>query len=105
MKLLAAMVLLAAIQKYTDLEGTVRDSRGTPIPGVTITATDSKTGIKTTRISLRNGTFTIPRLAEGNYTVTANLPGFETAAYADVPLGTQTIAVLDFTLKVAERTR
>ena len=82
------------------LGGTVSDSSGALIPGVTITATNTGTGIVTTVISNEAGAYQFASLQTGSYKVSAELPGFQTEVYSDVALGVSQQVRLNFTLRV-----
>ena len=85
------------------LGGTVSDATGALIPGVTITATNTATGIVTTVISNEAGAYQFASLQTGTYTVTAELPGFQTQTYNNVALGVSQQVRLNFTLQVGSR--
>ena len=61
-----------------NLSGTVSDAGKAFIPGVTVTATNTETGVVSTAVSNETGTYTIPSLLPGTYKVSAELPGFQT---------------------------
>jgi protocatechuate 3,4-dioxygenase beta subunit len=61
-----------------NVEGFVQDSSGAYIPGVTVTAANTQTGVATPVITNESGTYTIPSLLPGTYKLTAELPGFKT---------------------------
>src|SRR5947208_2698003 len=63
---------------YATLGGTVQDVSGAFIPGVSITATNTGTGIVNTVVSNDAGAYQFASLQTGTYTVTAELPGFQT---------------------------
>src|SRR5205085_9486735 len=69
------------------VSGTVSDASGALIPGVTISATNTRTGVVTTALSNETGTYNVPNLQPGSYKVSAELPGFQTQTYTDVELG------------------
>src|SRR3989449_10237976 len=69
------------------LGGTVSDPTGALIPGVTITATNTQTGIISTVISNEAGAYQFASLQTGIYRVTAELPGFQKRTYEGVALG------------------
>ena len=83
------------------LSGTVSDAARALIPGVSITATNTATGVVSTVISNETGTYNIPSLLPGVYTVSAELSGFQTRNYTDVRLGNAAQVRLNFTLEVA----
>ena len=68
----------------SSISGVVVDSGGGMIPGATITATNDATAGTSTAVSAANGTFTIPGLIAGKYTVNVSLQGFKTAVLKDV---------------------
>ena len=68
----------------SSISGIVVDSAAASIPGATITATNDATAGKYDDTSSANGTFTIPVLMPGKYTVNVALQGFKTAVLKDV---------------------
>ena len=83
------------------LGGTVADPSGALIPGVSITAVNTQTGIVSTTVSNEAGAYQFPSLQTGNYTVKAELPGFQTRTYNEVLLGVSQQVRLNFTLQVS----
>src|SRR5947207_6403964 len=65
------------------LGGTVSDASGALIPGVTVTATNTQTGIVSTVVTNETGAYNFASLQTGLYKVTAELPGFQTQSYTD----------------------
>src|SRR5438477_13074986 len=94
-KFFSAVALLLLLSGFTyvfgqanaSLGGTVSDASGALIPGVTITAKNTQTGVITTAVSNETGAYQFPNLQTGTYTASAELPGFQTKAYNDVVLG------------------
>src|SRR2546426_5652288 len=82
------------------LGGTVSDATRALIPGVTITATNTQTGIVSSMVTNETGAYNFPSLQTGTYKVTAELPGFQTQAYNQVTLGVAQQVRLNFTLQV-----
>jgi len=70
------------------------------LPGVTITATNTATGVTTTAVSNEAGTYNLPTLLPGPYKVSAELPGFQIRSY-NVTLGNAQTVRLNFPLSVA----
>src|SRR4029450_10237897 len=66
------------------LSGTVFDSDGGAIPGATVVVKNNSTGVATTVVTNANGTFDVPALDAGIYTVTVSLSGFKTLGGTDV---------------------
>lgn len=108
MKLMAAALLVSvglasnAFAQFgnANVEGFVQDSSGAYIPGVTVTATNTQTGVATPVITNESGTYTIPSLLPGTYKLTAELPGFKTQVLNGVQLGANTTARHNLTLEV-----
>ncbi len=74
---LAVAVQPAAAQETRgSIEGIVKDSTGGALPGVTVQAKQTATGLTQTSISDGSGVFRFPALAAGTYSVTATLSGF-----------------------------
>jgi len=105
--LLGASVLSLAIvtsassqSSNARVSGTVSDATRALIPGVEVTATNNATGVVSRSVSNETGTYNLPSLLPGLYTVTAELPGFQTASFTDVRLGNAAQVRLNFTLQV-----
>src|SRR5438874_1644377 len=82
------------------LGGTVSDSTRALIPGVSVTATNTQTGIVTTIVTNETGAYQFASLQTGIYKVTAELPGFQTQVYNNVALGVSQQVRLNFTLQI-----
>jgi len=81
--------------------GTVADPSKALIPGVTVTATNTGTGIVNTAVTNESGAYNFPALQPGTYKISAELPGFQTQTFTDVQLGGAQQITLNFTLQVA----
>src|SRR5262245_3970104 len=68
------------------LKGTVADANGAVIASATVEAVNDATSDKRTATSADDGTFTIPNLPVGIYTVTANATGFAPATNKKVKI-------------------
>src|SRR5882724_12885157 len=99
---LCLVLSLNAFSQSTNatLGGTVQDATGAFIPGVTITATNTGTGIVTTVLSNEAGAYQFASLQPGTYEIKAELPGFQTASAKNFQLGGAQQARLNFTLQV-----
>src|SRR3989454_1559273 len=110
-KLLAASILLSLFlagetfgqSSNATVSGTVSDSTGAVLPGVTITATNNATGIVTTVLSNESGVYNFASLLPGLYKISGELPGFQIQTYANVQLGNAAQVRLNFTLRVASQ--
>src|SRR5688572_3913932 len=80
--------------------GTVSDASGALIPGVEVSAANVNTGIVTMRLTNETGTYEFPSLQPGSYTLSAALPGFQTATYNNVQLSQGQQVRLNFTLQI-----
>src|SRR5579883_1119940 len=100
--LIAVLSLANASAQTTNatLGGTVSDASRALIPGVMVTATNTQTGIVSSTITNETGAYNFPSLQSGVYKVTAELAGFQTAAYNEVTLGVSQQVRLNFTLQV-----
>src|SRR5262245_36687516 len=66
------------------VSGTVQDGTGAFIAGVAVTATNTTTNVATPTLTNEAGAYNIPASPPGTYTLTAELPGFQTARYTNV---------------------
>jgi hypothetical protein len=98
--LLCVVSLNAFSQSAATTGGTVQDASGALIPGVTVTATNTGTGIATTVVTNESGAYQFASLQPGFYEFKAELPGFQTAVVKDFQLGGAQQARLNFTLQV-----
>jgi hypothetical protein len=100
--MLFCLVLSASAfaQVNSSIGGTVQDPSQALIPGVTITASNTLTGVTTTTLSNDAGAYNLPALIPGTYRVSAELPGFRKHTYNEVALSPGTAVRLNFTLEV-----
>ena len=84
-----------------DLHGTVTDESAAALPGVTISATHVDTGMTRTATTSATGTYAMPALPVGRYTIKAEMQGFATVVKEGIPLAVGQSAILDFSLKLA----
>ena len=80
--------------------GFAQDPSGAYIPGVSITATNTQTGVATTAVTNESGSYNIPSVLPGTYRLSAELPGFKTRVFNDVQLGSSTTGRYNFVLEV-----
>src|SRR5262245_18592747 len=84
---ISLLVANAAFAQNGQLSGTVTDQTGALIPGVSITATNTATGVVTTTLTNDSGAYTFPSLQPGVYRMSAELPGFQTSTVPNLELG------------------
>ncbi len=80
------------------IQGTVKDSNGATLPGVSLTATSSVLPGTISGVSGNDGTFRLLSLPPGNYTVTATLDGFNTVEQRDIRVGIDRTVTLELTM-------
>src|SRR5438067_6723140 len=82
------------------IEGTVSDSSGGVLPGVTVTITSVDTGTQRIVITNEKGLYRAPLLPLGTYRVLAELPGFKKFEQTDIHLSVGQTAVVNATLSI-----
>ena len=84
--LLAVLATSAATaqERFGGIGGIVVDSSQAAVPGVTVTATNKQTGAARVVVSGTDGSYRIPDLEPGRYTVTMELQGFQKVQADDV---------------------
>ena len=105
--LAVAMLLLAGTPAFAQFErsaisGTIRDSQGGVMPGVTVTATNIGSGVAETAVSDDSGFYTFSTLLPGQYNISAELQGFKKASRTGVQADAAGRQSLDFTLETGE---
>jgi hypothetical protein len=84
-----------------DIIGTVTDSSGAVLPGVTVAVEDPQTGLRRTAVTNDAGQFRIAGLPPSSYNVTAQLSGFGTGIRKAVVVGVGETVSADFKLSVS----
>ena len=74
--LLAVPLALAQIGGAGSIQGVVTDAAGGVIPGVTVTATNTATGVKIERQTTGAGLYVLTPLPPGTYTISVSATGF-----------------------------
>src|SRR4029077_13430522 len=94
----ALILLLTAsaawAQATAQLSGTVRDESGAVLPGVTVTATQTDTGLVRTDVTDETGGYLLTNLPTGPYRLEGGLQGFKTYVQTGIVLqvgGTPTV--------------
>jgi hypothetical protein len=104
--LLVSLGLTVTAQAQTDVttsrvSGTVEDSSKSPLPGVTVEAVNTETGLKQMEVTDANGFYRILNLPTGTYRISATLDGFATATAESVRLLIGSTPTVNFTLQSA----
>ena len=83
------------------LYGKVMDESGLSVPGVTVTVSSPQLiqGVEV-RVTTDTGTYRVPNLPPGTYSVTAELPGFQTVTREAIVLPTGASLAIEFMLKL-----
>ena len=110
--LIAALVLLVLFrvdavyaQSDASMTGRTIDNTGAVLPGVTITVANVNTGLSKSALTNETGLYTVLVLPIGEYTVTAEFPGFRTEVRRGIVLAVGERARLDFELQVGDVTQ
>src|SRR5215471_6983089 len=82
------------------VEGIVSDSSGGVLPGVTVTITNTGTGIERSIVTNEKGLYRAPLLPLGTYRVVAELQGFKKFEQTNITLSVGETAVINATLSV-----
>jgi hypothetical protein len=82
------------------ISGTVVDASGAVLPGVTVTVTETATGLTRSATTDAQGAYRLVSLPRGNYSVTAELPGFKKGLKTGYELVADGRVTVDFALAV-----
>src|SRR3954453_21998272 len=82
------------------ISGEVQDTTGAMMPGVKVTVVNTGTNVVKTVTTSPSGTYRVPFLIFGRYTVTAELKGFKLSRAENVQVSTSEEARVDLTLSV-----
>src|SRR6266436_988283 len=84
------------------LSGIVRDPTGAVLPGVSVTAKHTESGLTRTALTSETGDYRMPALPVGAYEVTAELSGFKQQIRRGINLVVAQEAVVNLTLDVGD---
>src|SRR2546427_1629594 len=84
------------------ITGVVRDATGAVLPGVSVTARHTESGLTRTVLSSETGDYRMPSLPVGAYEVTAELSGFKQQVRRGINLVVAQEAVVNLTLDVGD---
>lgn len=101
--LLAGVVSVRAQLPTGSIDGIVKDPGGALIQGAHITVTNDLQGTVREGASNSDGSFTLPNLAPGSYSVTLGSSGFAEVRYTHVRIEAGKAITLDTTLHVASQ--
>jgi hypothetical protein len=98
-----ALVALSAPlsgQQLATIVGTVQDPSGAAIPGVNVTVSNSAKGFTRNCVSNSAGEYAAPQIPIGDYTVTAEAPGFQRLTQTGITLNAGQTQRVDLQLTV-----
>src|SRR5215510_12598323 len=98
--ILFAAAVLSAQTGNGQIGGVVQDASRALIPGVTVTLTNTDTGVITTQVTNETGVYNFASVPPGTYRLSASLPGFKTSITNGVQVGTAAQVRLDLALEV-----
>ncbi len=89
---------------YGSIVGNVTDAQGAATPGVTLTATNTGTGLEVETVADGDGAYTFRNLLPGTYDVKASLGGFREHKQTGVPVSAGTVVRVNIALEVGALT-
>ena len=97
--LLLGLVVPSHAQTVTGtIQGTITDTSGGVLPGVTVVIRNTETGAQRTVVTNESGLYTAPFVQLGRYVVTASLSGFGSVAREGIQVALNDTSVVDFKL-------
>lgn len=97
--------LMAQTASTGAIRGTVTDSSGAVVPNVTVTATNAGTGQSRTATTGSDGSYSLPLLPLGIYTVKFEASGFNTESVPSITTNVSETTVLNRALAVGSQTQ
>jgi len=89
---------------YGSVAGTVTDSTGASLPGVTVTLTSNERQTSDTAVTNESGFYLRDRLLPGTYQVRAELGGFKQAVVSEARVSVDTQTKVDFRMELGQLT-
>ncbi|OLC48085.1 MAG: hypothetical protein AUH43_10285 [Acidobacteria bacterium 13_1_40CM_65_14] len=101
---LSGLILLGpasafAQQESATITGEVRDASGAVVPSAAVTVTNIDTNISIATVTNDRGSYTVPNLRPGDYSVAADAPGFSKTVRTGLTLQVAQVARVDVTLQ------
>ncbi|MBI3047998.1 MAG: TonB-dependent receptor [Acidobacteria bacterium] len=91
---------VAWAQATAQISGRITDQSGAVLPGVTVTATQTATGLVRTAVTADTGSYVLPNLPTGPYRLEVALSGFRTYEQTGIVLQVGATPVIDVSLVV-----
>ena len=92
----------AFAQGTGQINGALTDTSGGVIPGATVSAIESATGIKTDTVTGANGRYSFPSMRPTTYEIRAELAGFKTVRRTDITLQANQNLTVNITLELGD---
>jgi hypothetical protein len=102
---LLSLVAGARAQFRAGIQGTVVDTQGAAVDGATVTLSNKDTGKVQATTSDANGVYNFLSLAPGNYSLTAEKPGFKKKVLDQVNVAGEQTESVDISLEVGDTTQ
>jgi hypothetical protein len=101
------LIALGAPLSWADvggkITGTVKDQTNAVVPGATVTALNTTTGVKRTTNTDDQGTYSFPVLPVGQYQIDVSADGFKSSRTQGVIININSALSIDLTLEVREQ--
>src|SRR5687767_8188208 len=98
---IAVFTLGVSAQEYRGtVSGTVTDPNGSVVPGARVTVKNVGTNIAANVVTNESGSFTVPFLVPGTYSVTVAGDGFKTSTRENVQVSVDDRINLEFRLEI-----
>ena len=101
--LLVALAETSFAQVGGSISGTVKDSTGGVIPGVSVTSTNTVLGTEFNAVTDAQGYYSFPKLPVARYDVTFQLEGFKPQKRTGIQVDTDSAVQLNATLEIGEQ--
>ena len=93
-------VTWAQSQAFSQIQGTVQDASGSPVPAAQVKATQTDTGVSREATTGNDGAYVLPNLPIGPYRLEVSKAGFTTYVQTGIVLQVATNPTVDIALKV-----
>ena len=97
---ISVVVTWAQSQNTSQIQGTVLDASGAPVPGAEVKATQTETDVTRMATTGADGVYVLPNLPIGHYRLEVSKPGFRTYVQTGIVLQVATNPTVDVSLKI-----
>ena len=101
----AAMLLVMGFSYRSptgSISGVIKDQSGAPVPGVPVKLLNASTHVHRTALSDANGTFQFVQLEPGNWSLSAEAPGFKHVSIPAVIVQVDQVTHIEITMHVGD---